>query len=125
MQAQDYFKKGDKAYIIVNETLMQYDSIVTECKIEKIVTEDRIKNYSKKDVTRKRRNSIDPKILADIVPEGQDVNEWKKQHLPNSEHFPKMAWVSFYNPFRAKEDGKWINVDCIKRNPNEFKEFIN
>jgi hypothetical protein len=92
------FKKGDKAYIIINE-------MIIECTIEKITTEDRIKSYSSKGIYQK------PKW----------INQEKLNYLIN---YPvKLAWISYIDT-KGQTQERWEECDLIKRNANEFVEFI-
>ena len=125
MQAQDSFKKGDMGYVIINYGYALAESVVLPCMIDKIVTEDRIKDYSSKTVHKARRNVMNPKVLKAIVPEGKNVDEYVEERFPNAEHFPKMAWISYIDPTAGNKKEVWRNVDSIKRSPREFLNQVN
>jgi len=93
-------KKGDKAYIIV-------DDVIIECHIEKITTEDRIKSYSSKSIFQKSKVKV---IIRD------DANY--------STCYPaKLAWISYVD-IKGQLHERWEECDLIKKNANEFLEFI-
>jgi hypothetical protein len=127
MQAQDSFKKGDFAYIIAVDSFMKYESMIVECKIEKITTADRIKSHEKKDTYRSRKNKVSSDFIKALAPQAKEgeEKEWFEQHFPNHEDFPKMAWVSFHNPFKKRNESKWHNMDSIQKTPEGFLNLIN
>jgi len=98
------FKKGDKAYIIATSKYDWYhqNPIVVSCEIEKVTTEDRVKSWNQKEIYRRK-----PKIIEASV------------NYPS-----KMAWINYIDP-KGELHEEWVYQDVLKRNPNEFKEFIN
>lgn len=99
------FKKGEWVYTI-------QDGLLLRCEILKVTTEDRIKDFKKGDVSRKKLFKI-----ATIDPSTQEF-------IPGSEHlsrYPdKFAYVRYENGIEG-----WKEFDCIKRTASEFINFIN
>jgi|GEM_PF-3442388 cephalosporin hydroxylase len=97
------FKKGEIVYTIENE-------LIVPCEILKVANRDRIKDFKSTEVSRKKlfkTGVVDPSTLEFITD--------KKNRYPEI-----FACLQF-------EDGtkKWKLVDCIKRSPSEFINFIN
>ncbi len=92
-------KKGDKAYIIE-------DSIIIECTIEKITTEDKIKNVSSSDprTYRKPKFTVDPSY-------------------GNTSNYPEQfAFISYLTNNGLTK--KWRELDSIKKDPKEFINYF-
>jgi len=99
MEKKKKFKKGDKVYII-NDRYNHPNPAIVECEIEKIITEDRLKSWSNKEVYRKKKHYDIIGLVA------------------------KLAWVKYKNAYgRLIEE--WVAVDILKHNSSDFKEFIN
>ena len=97
------FKKGELVYTIENELL-------APCEILKVANQDRIKDFKSGEVSRKKlfkTGVVDPSTLEFITD--------KKNRYPEI-----FAYIQFENGVK-----KWKNVDCIKRSPSEFINFIN
>ncbi len=99
------FKKGESVYTIE-------DGLILPCQILKVTTEDRIKNFKRGEVSRKKLFKLanfDPST-AEFIPGSE-----KLQGYPDT-----FAFVKFESGIE-----KWKQVDCIKRSPSEFINFIN
>lgn len=125
MQAQNSFKKGDHIFFVLNYGAFGEESMIVDGIIEKITTEDRIKFHFDKKISRSRRNVPNPEIVKDMVPEGEDKDEWFEKHFPYQDNFPKMGWVSYIHPETGEKKASWRNLDSLKKNPSEFIQPLN
>jgi len=99
------FKKGDQAYTIE-------EGLIIPCTILKVADENRIKDFKKGDVSRKKLYKI-----AQVDPSTQEFM-FGCEHL--SSYPDKFAYVHFESGIE-----KWKQVDCIKKSAGEFINFIN
>ncbi len=99
------FTKGELVYTIV-------DGLILPCTIVKTTTEDRIKDFKSDKISRKK--------LFKIATFDPSTSEW----ISGSEHlsrYPdKFALVRFENGSQG-----WKQLDCLKKSPSEFINFIN
>lgn len=101
------FKKGDQVYTIE-------DGLLLPCEIIKVAPEDQIKSFKSPEVSRKKIFKVaatDPSTGEFIVDRNKKGINWYPE---------KFAYIKFEN---GKE--KWKPIDCIKRSPSEFINFIN
>lgn len=100
MQVRDYFKKGDTVYAVVAKPGKMVADAITECTIDKLTTDDRLKSYSEKAVNRAKS-------------EFKTVGDSPKQ----------LAWVTDkygVNPFK-----EWVETDRLQREPTGHFNTIN